>query len=124
MKPMPAAIAEPTPQGLALSGSWTARGIGAIQDRLDSLRPASQADGVADASRIEALDTAGAWTLHKLLARLRDEGFPLTLQGGSQSLGRGFQGRRQNQSVRGTVGSGGAMITMQSFSGNIVIAKQ
>jgi DUF4097 and DUF4098 domain-containing protein YvlB len=50
--------------------------------------------------------------------------FPLTLQGGSQSLGRGFQGRRQNQSVRGTVGSGGAMITMQSFSGNIVIAKQ
>jgi DUF4097 and DUF4098 domain-containing protein YvlB len=49
--------------------------------------------------------------------------FPLTLQGGSQSLARGFQGRRQNQSVRGTVGSGGAMITMQSFSGNIVIAK-
>jgi DUF4097 and DUF4098 domain-containing protein YvlB len=50
--------------------------------------------------------------------------FPLTLQGGPQSVARGFQGRRQNQSVRGTVGSGGAMITMQSFSGNIVIAKQ
>jgi len=50
--------------------------------------------------------------------------FPLTLQGGSQSFARGFQGRRQNHSVRGTVGSGGAMITMQSFSGNIVIAKQ
>jgi len=50
--------------------------------------------------------------------------FPLTLQGDSQSFGRGFAGRRQNRSVRGTVGSGGAMITMQSFSGNIVIAKQ
>ena len=50
--------------------------------------------------------------------------FPLTLQGGTQPFARGFQGRRQNQSVRGTVGSGGAMITMQSFSGNIVIAKQ
>ena len=50
--------------------------------------------------------------------------FPLTLQGSPQSFARGFQGRRQNQSVRGTVGSGGAMITMQSFSGNIVIAKQ
>jgi DUF4097 and DUF4098 domain-containing protein YvlB len=48
--------------------------------------------------------------------------FPLTLQGSPQSVARGF--RRQNQSVRGTVGSGGAMITMQSFSGNIVIAKQ
>jgi DUF4097 and DUF4098 domain-containing protein YvlB len=50
--------------------------------------------------------------------------FPLTLQGSPQSLARDFQGRRQNQSVRGTIGSGGAMITMQSFSGNIVIAKQ
>ena len=48
--------------------------------------------------------------------------FPLTLQG--QPFARGFQGRRQNRSVRGTVGSGGAMITMQSFSGDIVIAKQ
>jgi DUF4097 and DUF4098 domain-containing protein YvlB len=50
--------------------------------------------------------------------------FPLTLQGPLRELARGLQGRRQNQSVRGTVGSGGAMITMQSFSGNIVIAKQ
>lgn len=49
--------------------------------------------------------------------------FPLTLQGGSQPFPR-TNLRRQNQSVRGTVGSGGAMITMQSFSGNIVIAKQ
>jgi DUF4097 and DUF4098 domain-containing protein YvlB len=49
--------------------------------------------------------------------------FPLTLQGG-QPFARGFQGRRQNRSVRGTVGSGGAMITMQSFSGDIVITKQ
>jgi DUF4097 and DUF4098 domain-containing protein YvlB len=49
--------------------------------------------------------------------------FPLTL-GVPQSFVRGPQGRRQNQSVRGTVGSGGAMITMQSFSGDIVIAKQ
>ncbi|HEY7189292.1 MAG TPA: DUF4097 family beta strand repeat-containing protein [Vicinamibacterales bacterium] len=50
--------------------------------------------------------------------------FPLTLQGGSQSFTRSdLRGRRQNQSVRGTVGSGGPVITMQSFSGNIVIAK-
>jgi len=49
--------------------------------------------------------------------------FPLTLQGTPQSYVRDFRGRRQNQSLRGTVGSGGPMITMQSFSGNIVIAK-
>ena len=49
--------------------------------------------------------------------------FPLTLQGNPQPYVRDLRGRRQNQSVRGTVGSGGPMITMQSFSGNIVIAK-
>jgi DUF4097 and DUF4098 domain-containing protein YvlB len=45
---------------------------------------------------------------------------PLVLQG--QSLDRGFA--RRNRSVRGTFGSGGAMLTLQSFSGNIVINKQ
>jgi DUF4097 and DUF4098 domain-containing protein YvlB len=50
--------------------------------------------------------------------------FPLTLQGNPQQFGRNLAERRLNRSVRGTVGNGGAMITMQSFSGDIVIAKQ
>ncbi|HEY1305320.1 MAG TPA: DUF4097 family beta strand repeat-containing protein [Vicinamibacterales bacterium] len=45
--------------------------------------------------------------------------YPLTVQG---PLGNGFARRRN--SVRGTFGSGGAMLTLQSFSGNIVIVKQ
>jgi len=70
----PAAIAQSTPQELALSGSWTARGIGAIEPQLDALSAPSGSERVVDGARIEALDTAGAWVLRKLLRRLRDEG--------------------------------------------------
>ena len=70
----PAAIAQPAPQELALSGSWTARGIGAIGAQLDALSAPPRSEWVVDGARIEALDTAGAWVLQKLLGRLRDEG--------------------------------------------------
>jgi len=70
----PAAIAQPTPQELALSGSWTARGIGAIEPQLDTLSAPSKSEMVVDGARIDALDTAGAWVLQKLLRRLRGEG--------------------------------------------------
>ena len=70
----PAAIAQPTPHELALSGSWTARGIGAIEPQLAALSAPAKPELVVDGARIEALDTAGAWVLQKLLRRLRDEG--------------------------------------------------
>ncbi len=69
-----AAIAQPMPGELALSGSWTARGIGAIGPQLDALSATAKSGMVVDGKRIEALDTAGAWVLQKLLHRLRDEG--------------------------------------------------
>jgi phospholipid/cholesterol/gamma-HCH transport system permease protein len=84
MKPLsvaPAAIAQPTPQDLALSGSWTARGIGAIEHQLESVRVPSKTEAIADGAGIEALDTAGAWVLQKLLLRLRDEGIVVTIRG-------------------------------------------
>jgi len=70
----PAAIAQPAPQELSLSGSWTARGIGAIEPQLAALSAPSRSEIVVDGARIEALDTAGAWVLQKLLRRLRAEG--------------------------------------------------
>jgi len=84
MKPKsvaPAAIAQPTPENLTLSGSWTASGIGAVERRLESVRVPSKTEAVADGARIEALDTAGAWVLQKLLQRLRDESVVVTLRG-------------------------------------------
>src|SRR5512140_442184 len=79
--PAPAAIAQPNPQELALSGSWTARGIGALQPRLASVRAPPASAAVADGAGIEALDTAGAWVLQKLLLRLRAEGASVSLRG-------------------------------------------
>lgn len=69
-----AAIADPTPQGLTLSGSWTARGLGGGTPGLEIPSRGAESTLVIDGSHIEALDTAGAWILHKLLQRLRDEG--------------------------------------------------
>ena len=84
MKAMPiefAAIAQPTPNDLALSGCWTARGIGAIQDQLESVHVQSEKEAIADGSLIKALDTAGAWVLQKLLLRLQGEGIKITVRG-------------------------------------------
>jgi phospholipid/cholesterol/gamma-HCH transport system permease protein len=77
----PATIAQPTPQELALSGEWTARGIGALAPRLTTIQVASKSAVIADGTQIEALDTAGAWVLHQLLQRLRAEGIDITLRG-------------------------------------------
>ncbi len=72
MKPTviePAGIAQPAPQALVLSGHWTAHGMGDIERQFAALRLATTAPVTADGERIEALDTAGAWTLHRLLHR-------------------------------------------------------
>ena len=83
MKPVsaaPAAIAQIGPQDLALSGSWTARGLGAIYGQLASV-PVPAQTLIADGTGIEALDTAGAWVLQKLLLRLRQEGIVVSVRG-------------------------------------------
>ena len=64
-----------------MSGFWTARGIGSIEQQLESIRLPSRTEAVADGARIEALDTAGAWVLHKLLMRLRGGDVVVTMSG-------------------------------------------
>lgn len=77
----PAAIAQSSPREIALSGAWTARCVGAIEAQLAAMRLATMQPLVADGSRIEALDTAGAWLLHRLLQSLRDQGNTISLRG-------------------------------------------
>ncbi|MCY7389007.1 MAG: MlaE family lipid ABC transporter permease subunit [Burkholderiales bacterium] len=84
MKTLPmelAAIAQPTPQEIALSGNWTARGIGGIELRLDAVSIPANSALIADGSQVLALDTAGAWILQRMLLRLRSEGSSVTLEG-------------------------------------------
>ena len=77
----PAAVEQPTAQELALSGSWTARSIGAVAAKLEAIRLPAQTRLSADGSGIEALDTAGAWVLQQTLLRLRMEGTVVDLKG-------------------------------------------
>src|ERR1700687_3726308 len=76
-----AVLTQPTAQELELSGFWTARGIGLIERQLETVRLESKTDAVADGTRIEALDTAGAWVLHKMLTRLRSGNVAVTVRG-------------------------------------------
>lgn len=76
-----AAITQPALPELVLSGSWTVRGLGSALDALARLRISSGTTVTADASRIGALDTAGAWVIQKLLLRFRDGGSAITLSG-------------------------------------------
>ncbi len=77
----PAAITLSTPQDLSLSGRWAARFMDDLAPQLELLRLARATAVTADATGIEALDTSGAWVLHKLLLRLRREGVAVTLRG-------------------------------------------
>lgn len=49
--------------------------------------------------------------------------YPLTLQGNPPNRGNGLTGGRGTRSLRATFGDGGALITLQSFSGNITVVK-
>lgn len=80
----PASIAQPTPQELALSGEWTARGLGNVQAQLPGISALPSAPGAqlsVDGSAVKALDSAGAWVLQTLLRRVRDQGTVVQLHG-------------------------------------------
>ena len=76
----PAAIAQAAPQEFALSGAWTARGLGTLAPRLAALSAPAGSGVVVDCAGIEALDTAGAWVLQKLLRQLRAAGSAVHLR--------------------------------------------
>ncbi len=77
----PAAISQPTPQELVLSGCWTARSIGALERQLEALQVPHGTQVAADGARVDALDSAGAWLLQQLLLRLRGAGAVVSMRG-------------------------------------------
>ncbi len=78
--PAPAALAQPTPQSLVLSGAWTAFGLGDMEMRLRGL-PRAEGEVVVDASGMQALDTAGAWLLQDFRRRLARDGVAMNWSG-------------------------------------------
>lgn len=79
-----ASIAQPTPQELALSGEWTARGLGNVQAKFHGLDTPSATPGAelrVDGTDVKALDSAGAWVLQGLLRRVHEKGTVVQLSG-------------------------------------------
>lgn len=76
-----ASASQPSPNTLTLGGEWTARGLGKLAAQLDRFQFEANTAGAVDANGIDALDTAGAWVLFKLLTRLRTGGAEVALQG-------------------------------------------
>ena len=76
-----AAVSQPGPDQLLLSGCWTVACVGALDAQLRALQPAAATPAIADARQVDALDTAGAWLLHTLLRRFEEKGVATQLQG-------------------------------------------
>ncbi len=72
------------PHQLALSGAWTALQLGNIEQHIASLNLVASAELHVDASQLSALDSAGAWTLQSLLAKLQTGAAALLPEGLSQ----------------------------------------
>jgi phospholipid/cholesterol/gamma-HCH transport system permease protein len=79
----PAALAQPTPGELALSGCWTVLGTGALGRRLEALKLPARAELVVDGAGVERLDTVGVRLLQELLQRLRAQGHAVRMRGWS-----------------------------------------
>ena len=76
MKPAPnrlAAITQPTSQGFILEGCWNAQNMGNIEHQIATIQVPANTNVTVNCAKIEAMDTAGAWLLQKLLLRLNQK---------------------------------------------------
>jgi phospholipid/cholesterol/gamma-HCH transport system permease protein len=63
------------------AGAWTVQGIARLERRLEVLSWPGERDAVIDGSAISALDTAGAWLLHRTIRALEQRGRNVRMDG-------------------------------------------
>ena len=63
------------------AGAWTVRGIARIERQLDALSRPGDGTLVIDGAAISALDTAGAWLLHRTIHALEQRGRVVRIDG-------------------------------------------
>lgn len=61
-------------------GAWTVHGIAGLERRLEGFAWPRQTDLVIDASAVSALDTSGAWVLHRTVRTLEQQGRSVRIQ--------------------------------------------
>jgi len=62
-------------------GAWTSRAIAPLEGRLDAFSWPGEGELAIDGSAVTAMDTAGAWLLHRTLRLLAERGRPARVHG-------------------------------------------
>ncbi|MGZ8982806.1 MAG: ABC transporter permease [Methylotenera sp.] len=62
-------------------GAWIAQGIAQLEPRLESISWPGEGSLLIDGSGISALDTSGAWLLHRTVSALEQRGHNVTING-------------------------------------------
>ena len=66
---------------LRCTGAWVVQGIAQLERRLESLPLPGEDNAVIDGSAISALDTSGAWLLHRIIRKLEQRRCVVTVNG-------------------------------------------
>jgi phospholipid/cholesterol/gamma-HCH transport system permease protein len=69
------------PSELRCAGAWVLRGIAQLEPRLAKLHWSDRGDMSIDASAVTAMDTSGAWLLHRTMRSLKQSGHSVQLRG-------------------------------------------
>ena len=63
------------------AGAWIVQGIAPIEQRLEVISGLAEKDLVIDGTAITALDTSGAWLLHRVIDEMKQRGRNVTING-------------------------------------------
>jgi len=63
------------------TGEWTVRGIAPLEQRLKTVSLLVEKNLVIDAETLTALDTSGAWLLHRTIREVEQRGMNVTING-------------------------------------------
>jgi phospholipid/cholesterol/gamma-HCH transport system permease protein len=74
-------VSKPASTTVHCAGAWTVRGVAPVEKRLAGLASTAEGEWVIDASSITALDTAGAWLLHRTIHALEQRGITIRIEG-------------------------------------------
>ena len=69
------------PPALRCAGAWILRGLSELESRLARLSWPEPGEITIDASAVSAMDTSGAWLLHRTLRSLKQRGHSVRLNG-------------------------------------------
>ncbi|MDP3478329.1 MAG: MlaE family lipid ABC transporter permease subunit [Desulfoprunum sp.] len=75
----PANISQSAPGHFVVSGSWTARTVADMNQKLAAIVDSDTPEVLVDGSHLQAIDSVGVWTLQRQFKKMRDAGRSIRL---------------------------------------------